>query len=105
MRVWRNTIQNVYEKEDLWDMLEPEEEDFENDPELGVVDEGSHKSKISVSIPTEGQLLRRRKLRAIMMLKLTVSPKALPFIRDIRDQAAAWRFFNENTILTRLRMP
>ena len=29
------------------------------------------------------------------MLNLTVSPKVLPFIRDIRDPAVAWRFLNE----------
>ena len=31
LRVWRDTDQIVYEKEDLWDLLEPEEEDLENE--------------------------------------------------------------------------
>ena len=30
LRVWRDTDQNVYEKEDLWDLLVPKEEDLEN---------------------------------------------------------------------------
>ena len=31
LRVWRDTIHNVHEKEDLWDLLEPEEEDLEDE--------------------------------------------------------------------------
>ena len=56
-RVWRDTIQNVYEKEDIWDLLEPEEKDLEDDRELGVIDEGPYRSKNFVNTPAERQLL------------------------------------------------
>lgn len=41
-RVWRDTVQNVYEKEDLWDLLEPEEENLENERESRLINEGPH---------------------------------------------------------------
>jgi hypothetical protein len=92
-------VQNVFEKEDLWDLLEPED-DGSGDEEPNVDNAllgGSH----TVMTPAERALLRRRKLRAISMLKLIVSPKVLPFIRDIREPAAIWRFSMSSIILTR----
>jgi hypothetical protein len=91
-KVWHDVVQNVFEKEDLWDLLEPEDEG--SGDEEPNVDNALPGGSQTVTTPAERALLRRRKLRAIGMLKLTVSPKVLPFIRDIREPAAIWRFLN-----------
>jgi hypothetical protein len=82
----------VFEKEDLWDLLEPKD-DGSGDEEPNV-DNALPRRSHTVMTPAERALLRRPKLWAINMLKLTISSKVLPFIRDIRELAAIWRFLN-----------
>jgi hypothetical protein len=91
-KAWHDVVQNVFEKEDLWDLLEREDDGSGDEEPNGdnALPEGSH----TVMTPAERALLKRRKLRAIGMLKLTISPKVLPFIRDIREPATIWRFLN-----------
>jgi hypothetical protein len=74
-KVWHDVVQNVFEKEDLWDLLEPEDEG--SGDEEPNVDNALPGGSQTVTTPAERALLRRRKLRAIGMLKLTVSPKVL----------------------------
>jgi hypothetical protein len=89
-KAWNDVVQNVFEKEDLWDLLETKDEDSgDEEPNVdNALPGGSH----TTMTPAERALLRFRKLRAIGMLKLMVSPKVLPFIRDIREPATIWRF-------------
>lgn len=54
LRVWRDTIQNVYEKENLWDLLESKEEDLEDEREPRVINEGPHKRRDFISTPAGG---------------------------------------------------
>jgi hypothetical protein len=81
-------VQNVFEKEDLWDLLDPEDSDEDELDSSGV-------DNAVILTEPERKLLRRRKRRAIGMLKLTVSPKVLTFIRDIREPMEAWRLLCE----------
>lgn len=80
--------------------MELEDEDLEDEePDVdNALPGGSH----TTMTPAERALLRRRKFKVIGMLKLTVSPKVLPFIRNIREPAANWRFlkvkYNTHTI-------
>jgi transposase InsO family protein len=87
-KVWKDVVQNVFEKEDLWDLLDPDDSDDEESDGSGV-------ANVVVLTEAERKLLRRRKRRAIGMLKLTVSSKVLTFIRDIRDPAEAWKLLCE----------
>ena len=87
-KVWKDIIQNVFEKEDLQDLLDPDNSD---DEEL----DGSRVANEVVLTEAEQKLLRRRKRRAIGMLKLTVSSKVLTFIQDIGDPVEAWKLLYE----------
>jgi hypothetical protein len=86
-KVWRDVVENVFLKEDLWDLLDPDDSDDSNS-DSDVVDVEPAQSL------AERKLLRRRKARAAGMLKLTVSPRVLTFIREMRDPAIIWTFLN-----------
>ena len=80
-KVWKDVVQNIFKKEDLWDLLDPGDSGNEKSDGSGV-------ANIVVLTEVERKLLCRRKRGAIGMLKLTVKT----FIWDIRDLAKAWKF-------------
>ena len=87
-KVWRDVVQNVFEKEDISDLLDPEDSDEDELDSSGI-------DNIVILTKSERKLLCRRKRRAIGMLKLIVSPKVLTFIQDIREPMEAWRLLYE----------
>jgi hypothetical protein len=76
-------VENVFEKEDLYDLLKPD-----NDSEgFSTGDESGVNNTTVILTEVERKLLRRRKRRAVRMLKLIVTPKVLTFIRHLKDSA------------------
>ena len=59
-----------------------------NERESGLINEGPHRKRDFYRTLTERQLFWRRKLTAIHFLNLVVSPKLLPFIRDVRTSSS-----------------
>ena len=82
-KVWRKTIQNVFEKEDLWDCLVPiEDEDGDIEEELPP--------------PTWQEIIatRKQRIRAIGNLNLTLCEGPQDFIEGIMDPHEAWLKLN-----------
>ena len=82
-KVWRKTVQNVFEKEDLWDCLVPVED------EDGDIEEESQP-------PTRQEIVtaRKRRVRAIGLLNLTLCEGPQDFIEGITDPREAWLKLN-----------
>jgi hypothetical protein len=87
-KIWRDVVENVFEKEDLYDLLgaDDDSDGFSTGDESGIT---------NILTEADRKLLRRRKRRAIGMLKLTVTPKVLTFIRHLKDPAEIWRLLND----------
>jgi hypothetical protein len=90
-KIWRDVVENVFEKEDLYDLLEP---DDDSDSSSTRDESGVHNTAV-IMTEAERKLLRRRKRQAVGMLKLTVTPKVLTFIRHLKDPAEIWRLLKE----------
>jgi hypothetical protein len=87
-KIWRDVVENVFEKEDLYDLLGADDESDGSSA-------GEDSNVTNIIIDAERRLLRRRKRRAVEMLKLTVTPKVLTFIRHLKDPTEIWRLLND----------
>ena len=108
-KAWKTTVQNVFEKEDLWDCLEPYK-DLEIEDGGGSIDDragtatianvahgarAATGAKVAPAVPAaptrqELERIRRRKTRALGILKLTLTEGVHDFIAHHTDPREAW---------------
>jgi hypothetical protein len=100
-KVWRTTVRNVFEKEDLWDCIEPiEEEENGSGGEMDEVDEEAPRQQQPNC--EEIRRERRRKTIALGVLRLTLTEGVQDIIEHITDPREAWlelqRLYQTKTI-------
>jgi len=90
--VWRKRVQNVFEKEDLWDCLVPLE-----------LEDGDVEEELPPPTWQEVVASRKRRIRAIGLLNLTLCEGPQDFIEGITDPREAWlklnALYNTQTIV------
>lgn len=88
-KLWRTTMEHVFEKEDLWDVFEvPTGQDSE--ASSGTAEDSGTTSNATVPTHREQELERKRKRKSFRILKLSLSEGSQDFISDLKDPREAW---------------
>jgi hypothetical protein len=88
---WKSLMRSVFQREDLWDLFDPEPAPEPSKPdEKGKEVEIGNPSDDRVRAATD--LLKRRKGKAMAYLRLSVTTEIRPRIEDLEEPLAAWRY-------------
>jgi hypothetical protein len=87
-KVWKTTMRNVFEKEDLWDCIEPFEEEPESEGEMEELEEVAPRQRQ----PNREEIWKERKCkaRALGVLRLMLTEGVQDVIEHISDPREAW---------------